>query len=246
MGNFFDILNHHKKSIFYSLVIYVSLFLILLSTGISTAKVEEINEFEFDFSAIDQAELLEQLEKDKINEDDLMSEDKLNVAVNEALKDNPLSNPYDYYDMPEQSDDYKEQLIKDAMADEYEDYANKEYKIDESYYADVNKPKDNNDKTEEKKTNYQGATYVTYYLKDRHERNLKIPTYACEESGKVIVKIYVNKAGTVIKSELLKATNAEPCLVEAALNAARNSSFMRNNDSPDKQSGTISYTFKKQ
>jgi len=245
MGNLFDILNHHKKSIFYSLIIYVSLFLILLSTGISTAKIEEVQEFEIDLSVFEQIEEQENQEN-KINEDDLMSEDKLNVAVNEALKDNPLSNPYDYYDMPEQSDEYKEQLIKNALEDEYDDYANKEYKVDESYYADVNKPKDNKDKTDETKTNYQGATYVNYYLKDRHERNLKIPTYACEESGKVIVKIYVNRAGRVLKAELLKATNAEPCLVEAALNAARNSSFLRNNDSPEKQSGTISYTFKEQ
>lgn len=245
MSSFFNTIGIHKKSIFYSLLIYVLLFVILIYTSINTPQIQEEVEFFFDFSQ--QEELLKQQEELKENsKDGLMSEDRLNVAVNKALKDNPLSNPYDYYDMPEQSDEYKEQLIKDAMKDEYDDFANKEYKVDESYYANVNKP--NIDKTDdnEKKNNYQGATFVSYYLKDRHERRLIIPTYACEQSGKVTVQITVNKGGLVTKVELKNANGSAQCLINAAIDAAKRSSFKRSSNAPDRQTGTISYTFKQQ
>ena len=245
MSSFFNTIGNNKKSIFISLLIYIFLFVILIYTGINAPKTQEELEFFFDFSQQEELELAQQ-ENQKINEDDLMSDERLNVAVNKALKDDPLSNPYDYYDMPEQSDEYKEQLIKDALQDEYEDYANKEYKVDESYYADVNKPKIDKADNDDKKNNYQGATFVTYYLKDRHERRLIIPTYACEESGKVVVNITVNRGGLVTKAELKNAYGSAQCLIDAAIDAAKRSSFKRSSNAPDRQIGSISYSFKEQ
>ena len=244
MSSFFNTIGAHKKSIFYSLLIYIILFVILIYSGISTPKIQEQVEFFFDFSQ--QEEPLKQEQQPDINKDDLMSDERINVAVNEALKDNPLSNPYDYYDMPEQSDEYKEQLIKDAMKDEYDEYANKEYKVDDSYYADVNKPKANKEDKNENKNNYQGATFVRYYLKDRHERRLIVPTYACEQSGKVTVQITVNKGGLVTKVELKNANGSAQCLIDAAIDAAKRSSFKRSSNAPERQIGSISYTFKQQ
>jgi len=245
VSSFFNTIGNNKKSIFISLLIYVILFVILIYTGINAPKTSEKLEFFFDFSQQNEV-TLQQENKQKINKDDLMSDERLNIAVNEALKDNPLSKPYDYYDMPEQSDEYKEQLIKDALQDEYDDYANKEYKVDDSYYAEINKPKVEPSEKNKNNNNYQGATFVSFYLKNRQKRRLIIPTYACEENGKVVVNIIVNKGGLVVKVELNNSYNSAPCLIEAAIDAAKRSTFKRSSNAPDRQSGTISYTFKEQ
>ena len=102
-------------------------------------------------------------------------------------------------------------------------------------------------KNEKKESNYQGATYIKYNLKDRHDRKLIIPTYKCEGYGKVVVKIIVNKSGKVIKAEIISSSaNGSDCLNNAALSSAKKSLFDKNINAPIKQTGTISYTFKEQ
>lgn len=242
MNKLISILNTHKKSIFFSLLIYLVIFIALIITSIKTPLTDEYDGFLVDFEDLEQLELpkIENIDKEN-NIDD----NRLNIAVNEALKDNPTTNPYDYYNMDEQSDDYKNELIKNALSEEeYDELINKEYE----YNVEDLKPEEKIEtkKEEKKETNYQGATYIKYNLKDRHDRKLIIPTYKCEGYGKVVVKIVVNKEGRVINTEIISNSNNNDCLIDAAIQSAKNSLFDKNINAPNKQTGTISYTFKEQ
>ncbi len=74
---------------------------------------------------------------------------------------------------------------------------------------------------------------------------LPLPAYSIQESGKVIVKIKVNKAGTVVEAQPGEAgtTLTNKTAWEAAKKAALKTQFNMKDDAPDFQYGTITYIF---
>ncbi len=67
----------------------------------------------------------------------------------------------------------------------------------------------------------------------------------CEEEGTVVVEIYVNKQGRVIKADPCKrgTTNSASCLCKAAKKAALNTKWNADNNAPNTQKGKIIYRF---
>jgi len=72
------------------------------------------------------------------------------------------------------------------------------------------------------------------------------PTYSCNESGIVIVQVFVNRLGKVITAKPYKigTTTNSQCLFEAAKIAALNTAWEAKSDAADVEVGTISYNFK--
>lgn len=67
----------------------------------------------------------------------------------------------------------------------------------------------------------------------------------CNEYGIVVVKIYVNKQGNVIKAERAQGTtNTDPCLVNPAIATAKSFKWQADSDAPDTQIGFIVVNFK--
>jgi protein TonB len=67
----------------------------------------------------------------------------------------------------------------------------------------------------------------------------------CNEYGKVVVKIWVNRQGNVIKAERSQGTtNTNPCLVNPALSAAKKFKWQPDNEAPETQIGFIEINFK--
>lgn len=67
----------------------------------------------------------------------------------------------------------------------------------------------------------------------------------CNEYGKVVVKIWVNRQGNVIKAERSQGTtNTNPCLVNPALSAARKFKWQPDSNAPETQIGFIEINFK--
>lgn len=69
------------------------------------------------------------------------------------------------------------------------------------------------------------------------------PVYTCNASGKVVVKIEVNKNGYVIDTKIdkRKSTTRNECLFDNAIEYARGALF--SNSEIEKQDGTITYYF---
>ena len=91
---------------------------------------------------------------------------------------------------------------------------------------------------------YTGESNIVYYLENRYHRSLPIPVYLTRRGGKVIVDIIVNRQGIVLSAEPQKnPAIRDEDLYNYAKAAASRSIFNVAQDAPERQHGTIHYTF---
>ena len=94
---------------------------------------------------------------------------------------------------------------------------------------------------------FSGMVSVEYNLPGRTDVYLHVPAYQCQNAGRVVVGIVVNRNGKVISASVDKTTSSDdPCIGEMAVKAALSSSFNTSSTAPDRQRGTITYTFQAQ
>ena len=97
--------------------------------------------------------------------------------------------------------------------------------------------------------NYDGlggeGNGISYSLAGRSAKHLPKPSYTSQEQGKVVVIIWVNKAGIVTKAiEGAKGTNISDLgLRRLAKEAALRARFSSDPNAPEIQKGTITYNF---
>lgn len=86
---------------------------------------------------------------------------------------------------------------------------------------------------------------ISYNLVGRGHLVLPKPEYTSQKSGKVVVEIIVDRQGNVLsaKAGSRGTTVQDASLFDQAERAARKAKFKSNPDAPDKQVGTITYTF---
>lgn len=91
----------------------------------------------------------------------------------------------------------------------------------------------------------EGLTTVSYDLVGRSDVRLDVPAYLCKGSGRVVVRVAVDRNGTVTRAELdVASTNTvDGCMVEHALSSASTARFSRALTAPQPQRGTITYLF---
>jgi len=90
-----------------------------------------------------------------------------------------------------------------------------------------------------------GGTGGNYRLTNRKALAKPKPTYDCNEEGKVVVQISVDKTGRVISARpgIKGTTNSATCLLRRAKEAALKTRFNSDNKAPTKQVGSIIYNF---
>jgi TonB family protein len=88
---------------------------------------------------------------------------------------------------------------------------------------------------------------TSYDLSGRSARNLPKPEYNSLEQGRVVVSIWVNKSGQVVKAlaGAKGTTISDASLRKLAENAARRATFSPDQDAAEEQRGTITYVFVK-
>lgn len=86
---------------------------------------------------------------------------------------------------------------------------------------------------------------VSFDLSGRSKRELPAPPKIFSETGFVVVKIHVNRAGEVIATsiQLMGTTTTSSNLHNLALTAAKKAKFSAKPDAAEEQIGTIKYTF---
>ena len=84
-----------------------------------------------------------------------------------------------------------------------------------------------------------------YRLSGRNALQKIKPVYDCQESGRVVVQVRVDRNGntTDAKLEFKGTTNSASCLVKRAGQAAMKTKWEAKPDAPDVQIGTITYQF---
>ena len=171
--------------------------------------------------------------------------ERSNNAVNDAMADEKETDPYDYSDIEDPDENYEEQIVKNAISEqEYDKIFNRDdLKLPEEEKQETKKE---NKTKKEKASNFQGATYIHFFLKNRHKVKIPIPTYQCETFGKVVLDIIVNKDGKVTSATITSASVEDDCLQQAALRSAKRARFNASYNAPDKQKGSITYIFEAQ
>jgi len=234
------ILNH-----FISLVLTILLHLLLLFLLVFI-------ELRYDFKkelyqiAVEIEDILEDINK---------LEERKGTKENEN-KENLKNIPKDLAEKEKSFDDYYKEAknllskikIEDYTMENYEDkrILIKDYSYEMPDIKDWDKPLMKEEEQETKKT-YKGYTTVEYDLGGRKHRKLKIPAYQCETSGKVKLKIFVNKNGIIKKYELLEIDGKDKeCMLFYVKEAIRYSTFLPDYYAPDPHIGTLTYYFSKQ
>jgi hypothetical protein len=84
-----------------------------------------------------------------------------------------------------------------------------------------------------------------YSLGGRKALNKPQPRYTCNESGKVVVKVSVDRNGNTISAVpgVKGTTNTANCLLDQAKIAAMNTKWQPSENAPEKQVGEIVYNF---
>ena len=84
-----------------------------------------------------------------------------------------------------------------------------------------------------------------YDLGGRGAKSLHRPDDDFSEEGKIVVDIWVNRTGQVVRAEVAtKGTDIiNSAMRQKAIQAAKRSSFAADSDAPEEQHGTITYTF---
>ncbi|QKJ64943.1 energy transducer TonB [Flavobacterium sp. M31R6] len=84
-----------------------------------------------------------------------------------------------------------------------------------------------------------------YSLGNRKALSKPAPKYTCNESGKVVVEVSVDRNGNTINAipGIKGTTNTAKCLLDQARIAAMNTKWDASNDAPEKQVGKIIYNF---
>lgn len=84
-----------------------------------------------------------------------------------------------------------------------------------------------------------------YNLAGRKALSKPVKQPDCEEEGTVVVSIFVNKNGEVVKAVpgARGTTNSAPCLFKAAKDAALATKWNKDGNAPNQQKGTIIYKF---
>lgn len=84
-----------------------------------------------------------------------------------------------------------------------------------------------------------------YSLGNRKALSKPVPKYICNESGKVVVEVAVDRNGRTISAipGIKGSTNTASCLLEQAKIAALNTKWDASSNAPEKQIGRIEYNF---
>lgn len=182
------------------------------------------------------------------NNKDMSFDDFHDIAVNEASQSEVKFDINEYIDVIKDEMIAKGDLTEDNFIDRAKEEQNAEGDLQYlEEKTDVNENQDDNT-VSKMESDYRGPTRISYFLKDRFKVKLPIPIYTCPDGGSVTVEITVDTNGKVIDADVkaVESNTDDYCLKEAALKAAKKSTFTYNEDSPSEQKGTITYIFTSQ
>lgn len=91
----------------------------------------------------------------------------------------------------------------------------------------------------------EGLTTVAYDLVGRTHLVLDVPAYLCKGSGRIVVRVAVDRSGVVVKAELDPTASSAitGCMAENALLSASGARFSSSASAAQPQRGTITYVF---
>lgn len=238
---------HHRIGLLVTTVIYLSFAIMFVTYKIIILPTPSPTiSMEFEKEDIIEQQKPEEEQKKEIEQLDYNASAKVqnrasdqNAKYNAALRDDRHSSAQDIYDEAER--------VQQQMRTGREAYERGLQEL-----ADMGKSPKASDQPSRKGTKdgtsessrFKGNVAVSYDLAGRTDVYLHHPTYQCQGGGQVVVAITVNRNGKVINAVVDKASStSDPCILEMAVKASLASSFNASPTAPERQKGTITYTF---
>lgn len=143
---------------------------------------------------------------------------------------------------------YESEFLKEKYGDNYENFRPKNENNIENLNETNNKNKSNqNTNSNDNYGNYSGPSLVYVELENpkRGKVYIEVPVFTCRNGGKVIIEIIIGSDGRVRSTSVLSVKsngNDSECIVNAAINAAKNSRFTTIAGGKNEK-GKITYTF---
>lgn len=195
------------------------------------------------------------MEEQELKETIVSNSKQTNLAFNETeqfedLDDDYLDKVREHYDKYAKATETKQETNQETNDKNTSEDLSAYEKIN-NLLAAKNKNKEStasngNDSSEEISFG-QGSnrnSTMSYSLVGRSHEFLPTPIYLCQNSGKIVINITVNKLGKVIsKSVNGSSTSSNECLIDHALEYAQNARFSADASKPS-QIGTITFIFK--
>lgn len=226
-----------------TLVFHILLFGIFLLTNLDIKRniTEESIIIEFPEVVEDIKEIREDIVKENSNSPDNLT----NLASNRLsakTQTSAVSNDK-FFDK-----DYQNEL-KDAqnlVANVNKQLAKEKVKI-EDIKMPVQTVEEGKNPDSVKNVIYTGESNIVYYLENRYHTSLPIPIYLSQGGGKVIVDIFVDRSGNVIKAIPRNDSKIKDEMTYLyARIAAERTKFNADQSAPAQQKGSIHYNFKSQ
>ncbi len=193
----------------------------------------------------EQSEILMEIPEEFLAEqEEEQTEEELIAQENRQL--DPSKRTHNAYNEDFEDHDEIEQRIKSlteaeeiAQSEEAMTNEDSEVPLEEDENEEAKKEEA---KPEDEETNNRNSS-LTYSLKGRKSVELPNPVYTCNGSGKVVVKIEVNRNGYVTDAKVDKkrSTTRNECLFDNAMDYARKALFSRT--TIEEQQGSITYYF---
>jgi len=98
-----------------------------------------------------------------------------------------------------------------------------------------------------KEKRYTGDSNIRYFLNNRYDVYLTNPLYTCPTnmSGFIVIDIEIDRSGSVVSAKFnkRKSSATAECLIESAIEAARDTYFNKDLSAPVVQKGYITYQY---
>ena len=235
--NFLVLLEKHQNAILGTLIVHILIFVWLNIQNVSFYIIQP------------KEKVLATLDFTTPENNLIPKESKEIFSNNEVVVTNAASNYDQEKDMSaSQKKALAEKVIEDVKKFEkkqFNDFGKDNPVIDNSYLKNE-KIKDNSiSKTVNKSLKKTSNATAKYFCENRNMILQKIPSYLCNQTGKVRLTIKVNPKGEVTdcKVDDSETNTSNQCLIENAINYAKNWKFNQNFSSTQRQEGWIEFIY---
>lgn len=235
--NFLVLLEKHQNAILGTLIVHILIFVWLNIQNVSFYIIQPKEKVlaTLDFTT---------------QENNLIAKDsKENFSNNEVVVTNAASNYNQEKDMSaSQKKVLAEKVIEDVKEFEkkqFNDFGKDNPVIDNSRLENEKIKENSISKTVNKSLKKTSNATAKYFCENRNMILQKIPSYLCNQTGKVRLTIKVNPKGEVTdcKVDDSETNTSNQCLIENAINYAKNWKFNQDFSSSQRQEGWIEFIY---
>jgi hypothetical protein len=249
-NRFIAFISERRYGLAATLLLHMLVVVVILFVRVKTAGEMEENVVYVDLKTFENLQKLEAFEPKPERRMSQAEREARNIAVNQAE------------DRIEKYDDYKNYQVADRRVSDRAAKREVDKRISQTIKDIIKEDNLNPDdkelpKTEKKPIDfyqatkneeqqvYQGPTNIYYKLENRKVANLPVPVYKCKGGATVQVDIRVGQRGKVEWTTINSAgtDTRDPCFLDAAKEAARQTRFNFSTNAPLLQEGYIIYHF---